>query len=76
MFPDAGQVKDRTRIADFMGESANKLSGFSVNPVNSPECMIQDQSVNNTWNNIVGGLYNTFDKRKPCRKTVGYFTPT
>ena len=70
----AGQVKDQTRIADFTGE--DKLGGFSVNPVNSPDCMVQDQSVNNTWNNLVGGLYIRFDKQKPSRKTMGDFTPT
>ena len=68
VWPGAGQVKDRTRTADITFESADKLGDFSVNPVNSPDCMIQDQIVNNTWNNIVGGLYNTFDKRKPYRK--------
>ena len=38
---------------------ADKLSGF---PMNSPYCMFQDQSVNNTWKNLVGGLYDTFNK--------------
>ena len=49
----AGQVKDRTRIAEFTGESADKLGGF---PVNSPDCMVQNQSVNNTWKNLIGTL--------------------
>ena len=35
--------------------------------------MIQDQSVNNTWKNLVGGLYDTFNKRKPSRQTMGGF---
>ena len=70
VWPGAGQVKDRTRIAEFTGESADKLGGF---PVNSPDCMVQDQSVNNTWKNLVGGLYDTFNKRKPSRQTMGGF---
>ena len=53
----AGQVKDRTRVAEFTSKSADKLGGF---PVNSPDCMVQDQSVSNTWNNLVGGLYDIF----------------
>ena len=57
VWPDAGQVNDRTCIADFTGESADKLNGFSVNPVISSDCMVQDQSANNTWKNLVGGLY-------------------
>ena len=41
--------------------------------MNSPDCMVQDQSVNNTWKNLVGGLYDTFNKRKPSRQTMGGF---
>ena len=40
--------------------------------MNSPDCM-QDQSVNNTWKNLVGGLYDTFNKRKSSRQTMGGF---
>eukprot|EP00493_Phyllostaurus_siculus_P024573 UN24913 len=56
-----GNVKDRARISDFTGESANKLGGF---PVNSPDCMVQDQSSKDTWKNLIGSLYDTFNKRK------------
>ena len=35
--------------------------------------MVNDQSVNNTWKNLLGGLYDTFNKRKPSRKTNGGF---
>ena len=35
--------------------------------------MVQDQSVNNTWKNLVGGLYDTFNKRKPSRQSMGCF---
>ena len=33
--------------------------------VNSPDCIVQDQSVNITWENLVGGLCSTFNERKP-----------
>ena len=46
VWPGAGKVKDRTLIAELTGEDADDLGGF---PVNSPDCMVQDQSVNNTW---------------------------
>ena len=32
-----GQVKDRTRIADFTRESEDKIGGFPVYPMNSSE---------------------------------------
>mgnify|MGYP001236142609 FL=1 len=41
--------------------------------MNSPDCMVQDQSINNTWKNLVGGLYDTFNKQKPSRQTMGGF---
>ena len=53
-----GKVKDRTRISDFTGESADKPGGF---PVNSPDCMVQDQSSKDTWKNLIGSLYDTFN---------------
>ena len=31
------------------------------------------QSVNNTWKNTDGGLYSTYRKRKPSRRTIGGF---
>ena len=54
----------------FTGMDEDDLGGF---PVNSPDCMVLDQSVNNTWKNNPGGLYSTFGKRKPSRKTNGGF---
>ena len=62
--------KDRTCIADFKDERADKLGDF---PVNSTKYMVQDQSVNNTWKNRAGGLYDTFKKWKPSRQTMGEF---
>ena len=35
--------------------------------------MIVVQSVNNTWKNNPGGLYDTYQSRKPSRKTIGGF---
>ena len=76
VWPGTRQVKDRTRIADFTSVSEDKIGGFAVNPMNSSDCMVQDQSINDTWNNLVGGLYDTFYKRNPSRKTMGDFTTT
>ena len=76
IWPGAGQVKDRTCISDFTRESEDKIGGFTVNPMNSSDCMVQYQSVNNTWKNLVGGLCDTFNKRKPSRKTMEGFTTT
>ena len=68
--PGAGQVKDWTCIADFTSECEEKIGGFPVNPINSSHCMVQYQNVNNTWKNLVGGLFDTFNKRKPSRKNI------
>ena len=70
VWPGAGLVGDRTLISQFTGEDATKLGGF---PVNSPECMVNDQSVNNSWKNLLGGLYDTFNRQKPSSKTNGGF---
>ena len=70
VWPGAGKVGDRSLIAEFTGEEEEKLGGF---PVNSPDCMVNDQSVNNTWKNLIGGLYDKFNKRKPSRRTNGGF---
>ena len=35
-------------------------------------CMVQDPSVNNSFKNP-DGLYDTFNKRKPSRQTMGGF---
>ena len=70
VWPGAGIVGDRKMIADFTGKTVDDLGGF---PVNSPDCMPLDQSVNNTWKNNEGGLYSTFRKRKPSRQTNGRF---
>ena len=68
--PVAGIVGDRTLISKFTGRDASELGGV---PVNSTDCMTNDQSVNNSWKNLAGGLYDTFRKRKPSRKTTGGF---
>ena len=70
VWPGAGIVGDRKLISEFTGQETEKLGGF---PVNSPDCMINDQSVNNSWKNLAGGLYSTFQKRKPSRRAVGGF---
>ena len=70
VWPGGGIVGDRKLISEFTGQETEKLGGF---PVNSPDCMTNDQSVNNSWKNLAGGLYDTFQKRKPSRRTVGGF---
>ena len=43
-------------------------------PVDSPDCMVLDQSINNTWKNLkYGDLNEKFPKRKPSRRTSGGF---
>ena len=66
----AGIVGDRTLISEFTGEDQEKLGGF---PVKSPDCMVNNQRVNNMWKNLLDGLYDAFNKRKPSRKTNGGF---
>ena len=63
-----GVVGDRDLISEFTGEDADKLGGF---PVNSPDCMVLDQSVNNSWKNLAAGLNDTFQNQKPSQKTKG-----
>ena len=63
-------MKDRTTISEFTDLEQEDQGGF---PVNSPDCMILDQSANNTWKNLTGGLNEKFQKRKPIRKTNGGF---
>ena len=40
-------------------------------PSPSSDCMANDQ--NNSWKNLLGVLYNTFNKRKPYRQPNGGF---
>ena len=70
VWPGAGIVGDRTLISDFPGKNAFEQGGFAVN---SPNCMVNDQSVNNTWEKLFGGLYDTYRSRKPSRRTIGGF---
>ena len=51
---------------DLTNEDEEKLDG---SPINSPECMVNYQRVNNLWKNLLGGFYESFNKRKPSRKT-------
>ena len=63
-------MKDRTTITDFTDNTLEDEGGF---PVNSPDCMVLDLSVNHTWKNLKGGLNDKFQKRKPSRRTDGGF---
>ena len=70
VWPGAGIVGDRCLISEFTGKDESELGGF---PVNSSDCMVNDQRVNHSWKNLAGGLYSTFQKRKPSRQTIGGF---
>ena len=64
-------VGDRKDIVDKTGVEESDLGRF---PVNSPDYMVLDQSINNTWKNLkYGGLNEKFQKRKPSRQTNGGF---
>ena len=49
-------------IVEITDEDGEEIDRF---PINSPHCMVQDQSANNTWKNLASGLCSTFNKRKP-----------
>ena len=72
VLPGAGVVKDRKTISDFTDLDVDDQGGF---PVNSADCMVLDQSINNTWKNLKYGGLNAklFQRRKPSRKTNGGF---
>ena len=64
-------VADRKSIVEKTDLEEEDLGGF---PVNSPDCMVLDQSINNTWKNLkYGDLNEKFQKRKPSRQTDGGF---
>ena len=62
--------RPKREITEFTGLEQEDEGGF---PVNSPDCQVLDQSVNHTWKNLKGGLNETFQKRKPSRRTNGGF---
>ena len=58
-------VADRKSIVEKTDLEEEDLGGF---PVNSPDCMVLDQSINNTWKNLkYRGLNEKFQKRKSSR---------
>ena len=64
-------VADRKSIVEKTDLEEEDLGGL---PVNSPDCMVLDQSINNTSKNLTyGGLNEKFQKRKPSRQTNGGF---
>ena len=50
VWPGAGIVGDRTLILQFTGEDEETFCGF---PASSPDYMLNDQSVNNSWKNLL-----------------------
>ena len=63
-------MKDRTTITDITDLTQEDEEEF---PVNSPDCMVLDQSLNHTWKNLKGRINDKFQKRKPSRRTNGGF---
>ena len=64
-------VADRKNIVEKIDLDLDYCGGF---PVNSPDCMVLDQSVDNTWKNLeYGGFNKKFQARKPSRRTNGGF---
>ena len=61
-------MKDRTTITNLTDLTQDDEGGF---PVNSPDCMVLDQSVNHSWKNLKVGLNDKFQKRKPSRRING-----
>ena len=61
---------DRSLISQCAGEDEAKLDGF---PDNSPDCMVNDQSVNKSWKNLLSGLYKFLNQQKRFGKKNGGF---
>ena len=53
-----GYVGDRSLMSQFTDEDEAKLGGF---PDSSRDCMANDQSVNRSWKNLLGGLCDTLN---------------
>ena len=70
VLPSVSIVGDTKFISEFIGQEAEIFGRF---PVNSPDCMTNDRIVNNSCKNLLGGLYSTFQKRKPPRRTLEGF---
>ena len=76
-----GKVWDRCLARSWKSEKPHdyyrlhrfRARGSSGFPVNSPDCMVLDQSVNHTWKNLKSGLDEKFQKRKASRRTNGGF---
>ena len=54
---------------------AGKVSNSAVGgfPVNRPACQPLDQSIHAAWKTHVGGLYDLWNRRIPCRQKNGGF---
>ena len=63
-------VGDRKSIGEFTGRPNDDLGGY---PVNSPDGMIFDYTLNSRFKTMKEGLYDIYRKRKPSRRTTGGF---
>ena len=68
IWPGAGVVGDRKLIPEFTGKGIEDQGGF---PVNSPDCMVLDQSVNNTWKTMRATCIPHFGSESPQGKQMG-----
>ena len=67
IWPGAGVVGDRKLIPEFTGKGIEDQGGF---PVNSPDCMVLDQSVNNTWKTMRATCIPHFGSESPQGKQM------
>ena len=64
-------VADRKSIVEKTDLEEEDLGGF---PVNSPDCMVLDQSINNTWKNLkYGGLNEKVPEKKAVSSNQWWF---
>ena len=61
------RVPDRTLTSNLAQTSWSPICCALF--VHCPDSMVNNQSVNNSWKNLLGGLYDTFKQRKPSMKT-------
>ena len=73
VWPGVGYVSDRKLISQFTGEDEAKLGGF---PDNSPDSMVNAQSVNKSWKNLLSSLYKFLNQQKRSgKKSSGFKSP-
>ena len=54
-------------LSEFTGKDESELGGF---PVNSPDCMVNDQSVNHSWKTLLVDFTAPFINANPRGKLL------